>query len=123
MQEHAAGLLEARTIGFSVDVPDESLGIDLSMEKRRQLYMIFKEAVNNLLKHSECREASLIVRVEEHELLLSLRDDGRGFPPGSGKGGNGLDNMRRRATTLGGSLVINSTEGIGTTVTLRVPIA
>jgi PAS domain S-box-containing protein len=123
MQEHAAGLLEARNIGFSVDVPDEPLGMDLPMEKRRQIYMIFKEAMNNLLKHSECRGASLVVRLEGHELLLSISDDGKGFRAGNGRGGNGLANMRARATTMRGSLVIGSTEGIGTTVTLRVPVA
>jgi PAS domain S-box-containing protein len=123
MQEHAAGLLEARNIGLSVDVPDEPLGIDLPMEKRRQLYLIFKEAINNILKHAECRESTLVVRVEGHELLLSISDDGKGFRTGNGRGGNGLANMSVRAKALGGSLVIGSTEGIGTTVTLRVPVA
>jgi PAS domain S-box-containing protein len=123
MQEHAAELLEGRNIGFSVDAPDEPLGINLPMEKRRQLYMIFKEAVNNLLKHSECRDASLIACVEGRQLLLSISDNGKGFRTGNGNRGNGLANMRARATTLGGSLVIGSTEGVGTTVTLRVPVA
>jgi len=127
MRRFAEDLFDAKEIDFTVhsalDEKDVRLGADL----RREVYLIFKECVNNLVKHSDCRKAELVFSVDGPYLMISITDDGKGFKPAEpGKngsmGGHGLANMQRRAQALGGSLKIDSEIGRGTKVTLRVPI-
>ena len=128
MRRFAEDLLDARDIDFtirsSLDQKDMRLGADL----RREVYLIFKECVNNLVKHSDCRNAELAFSINGPWLVVSITDDGRGFrvedplTNGNGMGGHGLTSMQRRAKALGGSFKINSEPGRGTTVTLKVPL-
>jgi Signal transduction histidine kinase len=128
MRRFAEDLLDAKDIDFTIrstlDEKDTPLGADL----RREIYLIFKECVNNLAKHSGCRNASLTFDTNGPWLIVAITDDGRGFKVeepltnghGAGMGGHGLASMQRRAKALGGSLQINSEPGRGTTVTLKV---
>ena len=127
MRRFAEDLLDAKDIDFtirsSLDEKDVSLGADL----RREVYLIFKECINNLVKHSDCTEAAVVFSVNGPWLVVSISDNGKGFEPalnGSspGMGGHGLTSMQRRASALGGSLQIESGVSRGTNVTLRVPI-
>ncbi len=88
--------------------------VKLSMEKRQNLYLIFKEGITNCLKHSKCGKIFFKVEIKGNQMALSLTDDGKGFS-GEGKG-NGLKNMMYRAKLIGGSLTIESTPGKGTEV-------
>ncbi|HEY0048243.1 MAG TPA: ATP-binding protein, partial [Pyrinomonadaceae bacterium] len=111
--------LQVRLLGF--EDRDLSLGADV----RREIYLIFKETLNNLVKHSACSLAEIEFRLEENTLLITVRDDGKGFDSngnGSGRGGNGLPNMKRRAASLGGSYEIASQTGAGTTAVLIIPL-
>ncbi len=90
--------------------------VHLSMEYRQNLYLIMKEAINNCLKHSQCREISLQAQVQHKRLSVTLRDDGRGFYCDRAGRGNGLFNMRHRAAAIGGSLLILSEPGQGTVI-------
>jgi signal transduction histidine kinase len=127
MRRFAEDLFDAKEIDFTVhsalDEKDVRLGADL----RREVYLIFKECVNNLVKHSDCRKAELVFSVDGPYLMVSIADDGKGFKPAEpgsngSMGGHGLVNMQRRAQGIGGSLKIDSEIGRGTKVTLRVPI-
>lgn len=127
MRRFAEDLLDAKDIEFtirsSLDDKDVPLGADL----RREVYLIFKECINNLVKHSECTEAAVTFSVSGPWLVVSITDNGKGFEPASngnaaGMGGHGLVSMQRRAQALGGSLQIDSGARRGTSVTLRVPI-
>lgn len=107
----------------SVDNKDLVLGADL----RREIYMIFKETMNNLVKHSNCDRAEIEFRLDADEFVFTVKDDGQGFDPnkngnGATRGGNGLINMRKRAENLGGNYRIESEIGAGTTSVLRVPL-
>jgi signal transduction histidine kinase len=84
--------------------------------------LIFKEAVNNAVRHSGCTQAEIAFEVEGRSLTLRVEDDGRGFDPESGGDGHGLDSMRRRAEGLGGTLDLKTAPGEGVTVTLRAPL-
>jgi signal transduction histidine kinase len=82
--------------------------------------------VNNLVKHSECRNAELVFSVDGPYLMVSISDDGKGFKPAEPGKMAVWEAMAWRtcsgARAIGGSLKIDSEIGRGTKVTLRVPI-
>lgn len=129
MRRFASDILEAKDIAYRFHLPptgDFALGADV----RREIYLMFKECVNNLAKHAQATEADLMIAVEDDRLTIRISDNGRGFQmrseenhlPQEGLGGNGLNNLRRRAESLGGSFEVESEIGKGTVVTVRVPI-
>lgn len=127
MRRFAEDLFDAKEIDFTVHSALDEKDVRLGSELRREAYLCFKECVNNLVKHSECRNAELVFNVDGPYLMVSISDDGKGFKPGQpgtngSMGGYGLVNMQRRARAIGGSLKIDSEIGRGTKVTLRVPI-
>jgi Histidine kinase-, DNA gyrase B-, and HSP90-like ATPase len=105
--------------GFETALPQQELR--LSADARRQIFLIFKECVHNMVRHSGCTRADLEVRTDGEGLLMQLRDNGRGFDLSVVKDGHGLTSMQRRAASLGGELHIASNKGEGTIVTLAVP--
>ena len=108
---------EARSIQFHLENMEALSGLRLNMEARQHLFLIFKEAVNNALKYSGCRQLRLGAVRQGRQIRLSLQDDGSGFDPESERSGNGLRNMRDRARQLGGRLEIVSAIRQGTSVT------
>jgi len=95
----------------------------LEMGQRKNLYLIFKEAVNNAMKYSGCANLHVELMRDRSAIVLRVVDDGGGFDAtannGSVGGGNGLSNMRNRAAEIPGTLSITSGSGKGTTVELR----
>lgn len=94
--------------------------VRLPMDRKRQLTLIFKEAMTNVLRHSEARHVRFDVVAGDAELRFTLEDDGRGFDPAAARSGsrngsgNGLENMKRRATRIDGQLELESAPGHGT---------
>jgi signal transduction histidine kinase len=100
----------------------EAGDLRLGDELRRHVYLVFKEAVNNAVRHSGCSRAEVSLEVDRHHLVLKVADDGRGFDPSDEVDGNGLANMRKRAAAIGAALDVQTGEGRGTTVRLSVPL-
>jgi signal transduction histidine kinase len=122
MRRVAEDLFNARHIEFHFAISDQEKDIKLGAETRREVFMIFKEAVNNLVRHSQCTRAEVEFQIEQSRLRLRLRDDGKGFDLATASDGNGLQSMRRRAENLGAELEVLSRPGAGTTVTLLAPL-
>jgi signal transduction histidine kinase/ligand-binding sensor domain-containing protein len=101
--------------------PRQETDVRLGPEVRRQVYLVFKESVNNAARHSGCSRVEVELRVDREGLALTVQDDGRGFDPGQKSEGHGLEGMQRRAAGLGGELELASQPGSGTRITLRVP--
>jgi signal transduction histidine kinase/ligand-binding sensor domain-containing protein len=122
MREFAGDVLTPRGLTFTLDEPaqDATLTADL----RRQIYLIFKEAVNNVLRHAEATHVDIDLRVDtRRRLRLRITDNGRGFDPAAcADEGNGLGSMQRRAQALGGTLTITSRPG-ESTIEADVPYA
>ncbi|GJQ64374.1 MAG: hypothetical protein SCALA702_34270 [Melioribacteraceae bacterium] len=93
--------------------------IRLPMEKRKNLYLIFKEALSNSVKYSECTEIIIETYIEGKNIRVTLTDNGKGFDPATSSRGNGLNNMRDRAKNIKGELKIESVAGKGTTVDFK----
>jgi signal transduction histidine kinase/ligand-binding sensor domain-containing protein len=122
MRDHAEEVFESRDVALVLDLPDAAQPIKLGVDVRRDLYLIFKEAVNNAARHSRCTRASIVFRVVGSGLLLEVSDDGIGFDPAAERDGHGLESMQRRATRLGASLDVLARAGAGTIVRLTMPM-
>ena len=92
-----------------------------TMTVRRTVYLIFKEAVNNIARHSACGKAKITIHVQGSRLVLKIDDDGKGFDVATETDGNGLASMQKRAKDAGGELNVASGPAHGTTITLRLP--
>jgi two-component system, NarL family, sensor histidine kinase UhpB len=96
--------------------------LKLSMEQRKNIYLIFKEAVNNAAKYADTAKLEVAIALQHKELTLLVKDFGKGFNSHLIKKGNGLDNMQHRAKELHGTIQVSSEAGTGTTVTLTIPV-
>lgn len=122
MSAHAERTLGDRGIAVKVDLPVQVPEEAMPSAVRHDVFLAFKEAVNNAAKYSQAKTATLRVVLQSEALVIELADDGVGFAAGEVKGtGNGLPNLRNRLAAFGGAADIASAPGRGTTVTLRVP--
>jgi signal transduction histidine kinase len=96
-------------------VTDEDLKI--GAEVRRQLYLIFKEAIHNIVRHSGASRVEVELDAVKDGLTLRVADDGGGFDPAAEHEGHGLRSMRRRAAAMGGRVELESSPGRGTSLT------
>jgi signal transduction histidine kinase len=122
MKEFAAEILEPLNINYSFQEDGDFPGMKLDIRKRKDLYLVFKEAINNAAKYSQCINLLIRLRREGDSLQMEITDDGKGFAAETAKGGNGLNNMQERATSMLGKLKIDSAVGEGTRVGLDLPI-
>jgi signal transduction histidine kinase len=142
MRHFAEEMLDAQDIEYEFSDAENLKDITLGADLRREIYLIFKECVNNLAKHAEATKAVFDVRLENECLIVDIADDGRGFSveqlreetssaysadiDGGGTarsfGGNGLRNMRRRARKMGGEFEIDSAPGAGTRIQIKIPV-
>ncbi|MGH9821845.1 MAG: two-component regulator propeller domain-containing protein [Blastocatellia bacterium] len=120
MRRFASDTFSATNIDFRFHAPDSEADVRLGADVRREVFLIFKESVNNLIKHSGCSEANIEFDLADDSLLLRVSDNGRGFDILKESEGHGLASLRERAKSLAGQLDLSSTEGKGTTVTLNV---
>lgn len=121
MRQHADEIFTLRDIELRFNAPDAAESLRLSVDVRRDLLLIFKEAVNNTARHSRCSRVEIDLRVEGSRLLLTVVDDGVGCDASLESEGQGISSMQRRARRLNGMLEITSGTGVGTTVRLSIP--
>jgi ligand-binding sensor domain-containing protein/signal transduction histidine kinase len=121
MRQQADEVFTLRGVALRFSAPGAHDELRLGVDVRRDLLLIFKEAVNNSARHSECSRVEIDLRVEGSHLVLTMLDNGGGFDPSLESEGQGLMSMRRRAQRLKGTLDIASRAGIGTTVVLTIP--
>ncbi len=122
MRRFANDSLTARNIQFHFDAPRANQNAKINAGVRREVFLVFKESVNNIARHSGCKSAQASLKIERGMIILKLSDDGRGFDEASTDHGQGLDSMRRRAEKVGGRLDVISQPGAGTTVILKAPL-
>ncbi len=119
MREHAFQLFEAKGYSLHFDFDENLYQTRLDMEKRRDFYLIYKEALNNIAKYANGKNVWISVHLRNAAIDLLIRDDGLGFALNAVRSnGNGLRNMSYRATALKGTLRIVSEPTKGTTLQL-----
>ena len=135
LREYTSQALEPTSIRCRIQFPEQIPSIPLSAEMRRNIFLVIKEALHNITKHSQARNARLDLSLitpppalsnasnSAPHLEIIVADDGCGFDiSGPTKRGDGLRNMTNRIATLGGVFEIESKPGAGTTVRLHVPL-
>ena len=121
MRLFASDIFTGSDIKFRFDAPGADQDVRIGANMRREVFLIFKESVNNLVRHSGCTEAEIEFRVEDDWLALRVSDNGAGFDASRQSDGHGLMSMRDRARDTGGDFEVLSGNGKGTTVNLKLP--
>ena len=111
-------LMRAKGIEYTFHVEENLRQLKLPMLTRKNFYLIFKEALNNMVKYSQANEAWFELNFSDHRIHLQMEDNGVGFDLGNAKQGNGLMNMRKRAEEIKATLTIDSLPGKGTKINL-----
>ena len=124
MEEFSYPVAEAKEIQL-VFLMDENLyNIKTDMVKRKNLFLIFKEAFNNAIKYSGAGNIQVTFKLNHNKtLLMQITDNGCGFKYESRRPGNGLANMEKRAAEIRGKLAVNTTPGKGTDINIICKIA
>ncbi|MET0754210.1 MAG: two-component regulator propeller domain-containing protein, partial [Pyrinomonadaceae bacterium] len=120
MRRFAADVFTLRNIEFTYTA-SPSADIALGANLRREVFLIFKESVNNIVKHAACTAVEIELKIENSEIFLRLQDNGKGFEAANQNEGHGLASMNARANGLGGRLEVTSANS-GTIITLIVPL-
>jgi two-component system sensor histidine kinase UhpB len=115
MKVFAGEILEPKNINYQFDIGSVN-EISLDAEKRKNLFLLFKEAINNAAKYSEATHITISLKKVNQHLILMIADNGKGFVEKLVIHGNGLRNMRTRAASLGATFKINTTPNQGTCV-------
>jgi signal transduction histidine kinase len=122
LKTFAIPLFESKDINFSFNFSDELETLKIEMEKRRDIYLILKEAINNAVKYSQSNLITIEGKLESAQLKFSVKDNGIGFDTNVSSNRNGLKNMQVRAKKIGGTLEIQSMSGQGTKIILCIPL-
>ena len=131
LREHAATILGEAGLEVRFDLPEKAPALPVTGYFRRQVLLLFKEALTNITRHAHASTIRISARLESPEppaethLFLELADNGCGFDPAlpARPRGHGLANLRSRARALQGTLEIRSAAGQGTSLHVKLPLA
>lgn len=115
LQDQYLDLLSQYNMTLTIHSDIELKQLHIAMDYRQNLYLIFKEAIHNAVRHSQCTKISLMAHFHDRQLVIILEDNGIGFSHASVLG-NGINNMKYRAGLIGGDLAIDATSGNRTRV-------
>lgn len=111
MKEFAGEILEPKDISYSFDVESANLATTLTVECRKNLFLVFKELANNAAKYSGASHVAVRMATVDGSLRLSVQDDGQGFQRDKIQTGNGLINIEQRVQSLGGRAQWSNSKG------------
>jgi signal transduction histidine kinase len=120
MRSLGAQILEDQGINFMFDVEGDPRFLQLDIERRNDLYLIYKESINNICKYAKCKNVYVKLLIGKQLVKLVVADDGVGFKTETFTDGNGLNNMRARSENLKGKLRIESELNKGTRLELDI---
>ena len=121
-RETASKLLRAHE--YSLEVRGDSTDMRLPLEFKRDLFLIYKEVLNNIVRHAEANNVLILIDCRRNRLEMLIEDNGRGFNnlDQEFREGNGLRNLRMRAQAIGANLKVRSALSEGTRINLTVPM-
>ncbi len=122
MLNFASELCAPAGIAFEFSKEEKIGELKLPMKQRRDLYLVFKEAINNAAKYADCSAISVRMFITPHQLHMHISDNGKGFDIATAKPGNGLSNMENRIRSWKGDFVIRTAPGEGTEIRVMLPV-
>ncbi len=125
MRRFASDLLASSSIRFHFQGNDNVAETVINSNLRREVFLLFKESINNVVKHAGAKNVWVDLNVVAGHIKLTIRDDGTGFDPDDvhiSEAGNGLSSMRRRTLEMGGVFEIRSSPASATTVLVSFPV-
>ena len=122
ISEYAIPLFESKEIEFSIDFPESISELPLEMETRRNIFLIIKESVNNLIKYSCCTKALIQAEIKGTNICFVVKDNGKGFDPDMLTNRNGLKNIKARANQIHAPITIQSAPGKGTEISFNIQL-
>ena len=122
MRRYAAELFDNSDIDCHLQLDENAGDKKLSMEQRRDFYLIYKEALNNIRKHALAKNVWVNVAQNHNYLFMNLKDDGKGFNTNLITHRNGLKNLRSRVEKWNGKINIHSEEHKGTNIEIKIPL-
>jgi signal transduction histidine kinase len=122
IRQFATPLFEAKGIDYEFDYGKELMQQKIDAQSRQYIYYILKEAINNLVKYSDCKKAMITASADAGMFYFTVKDDGKGFNKDESATGNGLHFMQQRAAEIGAAINIRSIKEKGTEVHLSIKI-
>jgi signal transduction histidine kinase len=122
MRQFATEVLEPKNIELDFLIDEQTKELHLNMQEKRDLFLVFKEAINNIAKYANATLVKTKLSLNNNKLVLYIEDNGEGFDIENADGGNGLNNMQKRAEALNAKFKIASMFNSGTTVTLEMDV-
>lgn len=121
--QFATSYLRDASVRCLLDVPDQLPAQEVPANVRHNVFLVIKEALQNIVKHARATEVWLRINTAEGKLRISIEDNGCGFDgPPRDAWADGLENMRQRLTEVGGICRIESRKGAGTTISMELPL-
>jgi signal transduction histidine kinase len=122
IDEYGTNVFASKQVSFLFYADTNVLDITFDMDKRKEFYLICKEAINNAAKYAHCTSFEILITRTHNHITTVIKDNGTGFNQEESKHGNGLLNMKVRVANLGGRLEIKSPNGVGTTLSFQFSI-
>jgi len=123
MRRFAAELFDHTSTRCYLELQPDAAGKKLNMEQRRDVYLVYKESLNNIYKHAAAQTVWVELSMIGHSVKLMIRDDGKGFNPQATTHRNGLNNLKTRVEKWKGKLMITSLPGKGSGIEIIMPVA
>jgi signal transduction histidine kinase/ligand-binding sensor domain-containing protein len=123
LREYASGFFDDTLLRCTIDFPEMQHDLALSQQARRNLFLVYKESLNNIVKHAGATTVHIRSDITGNRIIFGITDNGKGFDPSHVKRfGNGLINMKKRMEDVNGTYFIKSKTGEGTTTELTLLI-
>jgi len=122
LRNYASRMAQSKNIVLDFSNDDTLHDMTLSMEQRKNIFLICKEAVNNAVKYSSCKNLAVKFEKNKRSIVVDVSDDGKGFDANESYEGNGLKNMKQRAEQLNANFSIHSSAGSGTRINFEMKI-
>jgi signal transduction histidine kinase/ligand-binding sensor domain-containing protein len=119
-RNYIAQFFEDTALSYSIEFPDEVPGLPVHPDLKRNLFLVLKESLNNIVKHAHAQNLTIKFNNEQNRFHFEIADDGVGIKDFGGREfGNGLQNMKHRIESVNGSFTISTTENSGTAIVIE----
>jgi signal transduction histidine kinase len=124
LKETAYTIFEHQPIALNIQLLDAATDLRIPAESRRDLFLMYKEILNNIVRHAQAKNVAISSYFADNQLYISISDDGVGFDTNQLKtDSNGLTNLKDRANKIGGAIEIDSQKKTGTKIEIACPLA